>query len=290
MNVNTDMTLAEAMHRVKEQMTMVNLAENTRKGYLLEIRRFFDHYGKSPAELGAEDVRDWIMTRIQSGLTPGSTNMTAAALRFLYRDALRRPEVVNGLRNQRIPRKLPRHMTVQEVERLMLAVTDLRYRAAIVLTYAAGLRISETVAVQIGDIRSGKRLLHIRSGKGGVERMAPIPPKAIDYLRTYWKNIFPRPVTWLFCGKSTDEPIKTDVLRNAFNAARDRVGIDNCYSFHCLRHSCAAHMHERGGSIDVIQDALGHRQSDTTRGYARATSKMFEALKHPLSDFTMLGS
>ncbi|MDE0697259.1 MAG: tyrosine-type recombinase/integrase, partial [Boseongicola sp.] len=133
-------------------------------------------------------------------------------------------------------------------------------------------------------------LLHLGAGRGGTERMAPLPANRVTPPRGYWRNIYPRPVSWMFYARSPEQPISTDSLRNAFNAARDRVGISRTYTFHCLRHSFAAHVHERGGSIDVIQDALGHRQSDTTRGYARATGRMFASLDHPLSGSAVLAA
>ena len=170
-----------------------------------------------------------------------------------------------GLRARKKPRKLPRYMTEEEVERLILATPDLRYRAAIVTAYGAGLRISETVAIKTGDIKSDKKLLHIPSGKGGTERMAPLPHGVIDYLRGYWKNMWPQPAIWLFYGASPDVPIRTGTLNQAFKKARDKAGIDSRFSFHCLRHSTATHLHERGANMEVIRDALGHRRADTTR-------------------------
>ena len=74
----------------------------------------------------------------------------------------------------------------------------------------------------------------------------------------------------------------------AFNRARDLAGIASHHTFHGLRHSAATHMFEAGGSIDVIQDALGHRSADTTRNYARATSAMFKDLSHPISKSSLL--
>ena len=177
-----------------------------------------------------------------------------------------------------------------EVERLILATLDLRHRAAIVTAYGAGLRVSETVSVKIGDIKSDKKLLHIPSGKGGTERMAPLPDGVIHYLRNYYTNIWPQPASWLFYGASPDEPMRTQALDSAFKKARDKLGIDPRHTFHSLRHSTATHLLERGADIEVIRDALGHRSADTTRGYARATGKMFEALDHPLSGFPILRS
>ena len=127
-------------------------------------------------------------------------------------------------------------MTEQEVERLILATPDLQHRAAFVTAYAAGLRVSETVAVKIGDIKSHRKCLHIPFGKGGTERMASLPGGVIHYLRSYFKNIWPQPASWLFCGASPDEPMPAQALHRAFKKARERAGIAPCHSFHSLRH------------------------------------------------------
>ena len=276
--------------RMIDQMRMANLADNTQESYVLEIRRLADHYGTSPDLLDAEQVRAWLKRQIERGLSPGSTNVALAALRFLYRDVLRRPDLVEGMRSRKVPRTLPRHLEVAEVERLLRATLDLRYRSAMLTAYAAGLRISEVVGLKVTDVRADRQLLHIRSGKGGTERMAPLPPGMVEHLRRYWKSICPQPTTWLFYGSSPQEPINVKALHLAFRKSRERAGLDKECTFHWLRHSMAAHVHERGGNIDVIQDALGHRNSDTTRAYARATGKMFGALDHPVSGFALLNA
>ena len=274
--------------RMIDQMRIADFAESTQTTYIGEIEQLAKHYKASPADLDAGQLRAWVLHGIDRGLKPATTNRTVAALKFLYIDTLGCPERVAGLRARKKPRKLPRHMTEEEVERLILATPDLRYRAAIITAYGAGLRISETVAIKIGDIKSDEKLLHIPSGKGGAERMAPMPEGVIHYLRDYYKNIWPQPVTWLFYGTSPDVPIQAATLQWAFKRSRERAGIDRRHTFHCLRHSTATHLHERGGNMEVIRDMLGHRRADTTREYARATGKMFEDLDHPISDFPLL--
>ena len=232
-------------------MRIANLAESTQIAYLFEIERLAKHYGTSPADLDGEQLRDWILKLIDRGLSPSSTNSTLAAFRFFYVETLGCPERVAGLRNRKKPQALPRHMTEQEVERLILATPDLRHRAAFIAAYGAGLRVSETVNVKIADIKADRKCLHIPSGKGGTERMAPLANGVIHYLRGYYKNIWPQPATWLFYGASPDEPMRTQALHFAFKKARDKVGIDPRHTFHSLRHSTATHLLERGADIEV---------------------------------------
>ena len=104
-----------------EQMGIAGLADSTQAMYLREIETLNKHYNKPPDRLDAEEVRSWLLARIERGLDPNTTNVSLGALRFLYRDTLRRPEMVDGLRYRKRPRKLPRSMAEKEVERLILA-------------------------------------------------------------------------------------------------------------------------------------------------------------------------
>ena len=194
---------ADHLHRVcVESRTGAPVLDSTQSPYIGEIEHLANHYKASPADLDADQLRAWVLSGIERGLKPATTNVTVAALKFLYVDTLGCAERVTGLHARKKPRKLPRYMTEEEVERLILATPDLRYRAAIVTAYGAGLRISETVAIKIDDVKSDKKLLHIPSGKGGTERMAPLPDEVIDYLRGFYKNIWPQPATWLRRGQT----------------------------------------------------------------------------------------
>ena len=79
-----------------EQMGIAGLADSTQAMYLREIETLNKHYNKPPDRLDAEEVRSWLLARIERGLDPNTTNVSLGALRFLYRDTLRRPEMVDG--------------------------------------------------------------------------------------------------------------------------------------------------------------------------------------------------
>ena len=103
--------------RMIDQMRIANLAESTQIAYLFEIERLAKHYGTSPADLDAEQLRDWVLKLIDRGLSPSSTNSTLSAFRFLYVETLGCPERVAGLRNRKLPARLPQSMTEQDVVR-----------------------------------------------------------------------------------------------------------------------------------------------------------------------------
>ena len=274
-----------ARTKMIEVMAMKGLARRTQENYLASVCSLARHWGRAPQALSADEVRSWVVGRIERGLSPRTTNAEISALRLFFADAMGQPEKVQGLRSRRIPDSLPRSIPEADVERLVQGIKDLRYRTATLTAYGAGLRIAEVVALQIGDVRSEEGLLRIRSGKGGHERMAHLPGPVLDALRRYWSKTRPRPSSWLFCQYSPDRPITAQSLRKAFNASRDRAGLGRDVTFHCLRHAVGTHLHERGAETSVVQDLLGHKSPEATRVYARTTGAMFRRLDHPVAAF-----
>ena len=274
-----------ARTRMIEVMTMKGLSRKTQATYLGSVCKLAMHCGRAPQTLSPDEVRSWVMGRIGRGLSPRTTNVDISALRLFFADAMGQPGKVEGLRFRRIPDRLPRSIPEADVERLIQGIDDLRYRTAALTAYGAGLRISEVVALRVGDVRGEEGLLRIRDGKGGHERMAHLPGSVLDALRRYWSKTLPRPASWLFYQYRPDRPITADSLRTAFNGSRDRAGLGRYVTFHCLRHAVATHLHERGAETSVVQDLLGHKSPDATRVYARTTGAMFRRLDHPVAAF-----
>ena len=175
-----------ARTKMIEVMAMKGLAQRTQENYLASVCSLARHWGRAPQALSADEVRSWVVGRIERGLSPRTTNAEISALRLFFADAMGQPEKVQGLRSRRIPDSLPRSIPEADVERLVQGIKDLRYRTATLTAYGAGLRIAEVVALQIGDVRSEEGLLRIRSGKGGHERMAHLPGSVLDATGRCW--------------------------------------------------------------------------------------------------------
>lgn len=264
-----------------DYMTVRGLSENTQQSYLWELDRLAKFYGCSPSQVEADQIRKYILERIDQGLSPASTNVSVSTFKMFYTHVLGCPERVEHLTMRKVPERLPKAMEESQVKALLMSTYDIRYRAALRLAYSTGLRLSEVVSVKVTDIDSGKRLVRVACGKGGHERAVFLPSSTLEALGDYYRQVYPKPDSWLFYGTSTDEPIKPNTLRQAFNKARDRAGIGKQFTFHSLRHSYATHLLQRGATRDEVQDLLGHKSPESTRTYARITSAMFERLDHP---------
>ena len=136
-------------------------------------------------------------------------------------------------------------------------------------TYAAGLRLNETLHLRVTDIDSGRMTIRVEQGKGGKDRYTVLSRRLLEALRTYWKS--GRPSTWLFPSQETGEPLHPTALQRAYQQAKLRAGITKAGGIHGLRHAFATHLLEAGVDIHTIQRLLGHRDISTTTRYMQLT-------------------
>src|SRR5260370_331865 len=144
--------------RMIEDMTVRNLSTATQRSYVHAVAEFSQYFGKPPDQLSLEDVRAYQVHLASKGLAWASFNQIVCALRFFYGVTLGRAEMPERIAYAREPRRLPVVLSAEEVVRFLEAVPGLKSRAALTTAYAAGLRVSEVVALKVGDIDS-KRMV-----------------------------------------------------------------------------------------------------------------------------------
>jgi site-specific recombinase XerD len=153
-------------------------------------------------------------------------------------------------------------------------------RTALIAIYAAGLRVSEVVALTARDIDSGRMVIHVRQGKGGKDRYVMLSEQLLAILRDYWRRT--HPPHWLFPGPDPSRSLTPRSLQRACHQAAKIAGLDKSVTVHTLRHSFATHFLEQGVDIRVIQDLLGHRHITSTTRYARVAVNTIQKIQSPL--------
>ena len=261
--------------RMIEDMTVRNLSRYTQRNYLSAVARFARHFGKSPADLGPEQVRDYLNHLIAQKISASHFNVTVAALRFLYTVSLERDWAPARLLFQKRPRNLPTVLSVEEATRFLEVIPQHKLRIVLVTAYAAGLRVFEVVALRTCDIDSSRMVLHVASGKGAKERLVMLSPKLLDLLRTYWKAERPHS-EWLFPGRDLDQHISIRSVQLACQTAREAAGIPKHVTMHTLRHSFATHLLEAGVDLYTIKLLLG-----TTTYCPRTSGRRTDPLSVP---------
>ena len=278
--------------RMLDDMAMRGLREETQRDYIRFSRSFAAFLGRSPDTATAEDVRRFQIHQAETGVQPPTVNGSVSALRFLFTVTLDRPDLSRRLVLVRQPRKLPAVLSVEEVGRLLEAAPGPKHKAALGTAYGAGLRVSEVVALKVGDIDSTRMLIRVEQGKGRKDRNAMLSPQLLALLRQWWREGKRRgvmlPEGWLFPGRNCLEPLSTRQLNRAVHEAAEAAGIKKRVSPHTLRHSFATHLLEQDVDIRVIQVLLGHSKLDTTALYARVATKTIRAVTSPLEHLKLL--
>ena len=278
--------------RMIEDMSVRGFKEDTRRDYVRHVRAFAAFIGRSPDTATAEELRLFQLHQTQSGLQPPSINSAVSALRFFFTVTLDRPDLARRLTVVPYPRRIPTVLSVEEVMLLLQAASAPKYKAAFATAgpapqgRGAGLRVSEVVALKVGDIDSERMLLRVERGKGGKDRHAMLSPQLLELLRAWWREGRRRslllPGGWLFPGRNPVEPLSARQLGRVVRAAAQAAGINKRVSPHTLRHSFATHLLEQGVDIRVIQTLLGHAKLDTTALYTRVASTTIRAVTSPL--------
>src|SRR5436305_4586917 len=174
--------------RMIEDMTVRGFNEHTRREYFRHARSFAAFIGRSPDTATAEELRLFQLHQTQIGLQPPSINSAVSALRFFFTVTLDRPDLARRLTVVPYPRRIPTVLSVEEVMLLLQAASAPKYKAAFATAYGAGLRVSEVVALKVGDIDSERMLLRVERGKGGKDRHAMLSPQLLELPRAWCRE------------------------------------------------------------------------------------------------------
>jgi integrase/recombinase XerD len=269
--------------RFIEDMQLRNLAPATQKNYIHYVAGFAKYFGQSPEVLDLEAVRQYQLHLInERKLSPESVNQYVSAVKFLYLETLEMPWTDEYFPRVRRPTRLPVVLSYEELLQFFDYVPSLKYRAALMTCYGAGLRVSEAVALKISDIDSQRMLIRVEQGKGNKDRYAMLSPRLLEVLRRYWRAARPQSQHWLFPSWQTNHHLCTGSLQTACREAALRSGLRKRVTVHVLRHSFATHLLENGTDIRIIQVLLGHSRIDTTAHYAAVSPQVVAATVSPL--------
>lgn len=256
-------------------------AEKTRETYLRFAGQFAAYHDRPPADMGREEVRQWLVHLIEERqLGRESVKQARAAVLFLYRVTLGL-----DLKLQRIPvprkqRRIPEVLSGREVQQLLELIDKGKYRAIVMLMYGGGLRLTEACRLRPEQIDSKRMLLHLQ-GKGNKQRCTMLSTRLLCYLREYWRQ--ERPGNgWMFPGGRNWGHISDSSVRQVFRGVVKLAGFTKRVTSHTLRHSFATHLIEMGTDVSVVKALLGHSQLRSTEVYLHASRELLARTKSPL--------
>ena len=220
--------MGQIRDRMAADLALRGLSAATCEAYLRYAQKFVAYHKRSPHELGVEHVRTWVLHLLQAkGRNPNTVNVCIAALRFLFETTLQRPEVMASVRVVRTRSRQPDVPSGSQVAAILGHARNAKDRAMFMLLYGAGLRISEMLALGAGDIDSTRMVIHVRDTKNRHDRIVPLPPSALEALRTYWRESRPKG-TLLFAGpqrRTEGRGLTRVAVHKALRGAVERAGL-----------------------------------------------------------------
>jgi len=281
--------MGELRDRMQGDMVLRGLRETTQRAYLDCAQKFAAYYRRSPAELGAKEIREYLLYLLEEReLRPSSIGVHIGALKFLYKVTLDRAQDVTGLVCPKRRQRLPEVLTPGEVELLLTAVRWVKHRAAILVAYGAGLRSAEVCRLQISDIDSQQMLIHVRDGKGGKDRYTLLSESLLKVLRDYYRACRPTP-PFLFSGDTPGLPMAPKSFAGILRRAAWRCGLTKRVSPHVLRHSFATRLLEDGVDLPTMQQLLGHSSIRTSARYVRVSTAHLKKVVSPVEKIRIPG-
>jgi site-specific recombinase XerD len=215
--------------------------------------------------------------------------MIMTGVKFLLQVTLRRLDLAAEIFHIREPQRIPLVMSPDETKSLLAVATTLKARVMLSLSYGCGLRAGEVVRLKVKHIDSAQNIIRIEQSKGRKDRNVMLSSEALDLLRQWWRARprrydagIPLPERWLFPGTTVGNPMTPRQLSRLFHQAADAAGIKKAVRLHCLRHSFATHLLERGTDIRTIQALLGHDKLNSTARYTRVATGMIARIESPL--------
>src|SRR6266545_129779 len=300
---------------VRRAIRLRHYSRHTEEAYVAWVRRFVRFAGlRHPSELGEAEVRAFLEHLAErDGVSASTQNQAVAALLFLYEAVLGRrlalsPDgIVHAKELQRLPVVLSR-------EEVRAVVAQLRGVARLVglLLYGSGLRLLECLSLRVKDVDFHRGEIRVRGGKGGVDRVVPLPVRVQGPLADHlarcrarhardvergagrvalpgaferkvagsatewaWQRVFPALRTQRdpWSGQERRHHLHESAIQRAVREAVRRAGIAKRATCHTFRHSFATHLLEAGSDIRTVQELLGHRDVRTTMIYTHVLNR-----------------
>ena len=255
------------------------LAQNTIMAYERDIGALLDYFGGNVESITRQNVNSYIYYLKENKYTATSIARKIASIRGFFRWACAngyfKSNPTEFLEQQKLPKKLPKVLTVEEINKILAEDLTTVQRVIMELLYGCGLRVSELAGLNTGDIDIRAKYLRC-FGKGSKERLVPLNKNAIKALNNFYPereylinkyNLDTKKVLLHESGK----PFTRQDIYNFIHA--QGLKLHKSISPHTLRHSFATHLLENGADLRVVQELLGHSDVATTQLYTHISKK-----------------
>lgn len=256
------------------------LAENTLEAYRRDLNDFFNFCGNIELDcIQRTKINSYIRSLHEKHYSPTSIMRKIASLRGFFKwsntNGIIKSNPALTLEQPKVPQKLPKVMTIEEVNNLLNQNLTKLQRVIVELLYGCGLRVSELVNLKLTDYNLSGKYLQC-TGKGSKDRIVPLGKKAVkaikDFLpeRDYYLQKYNLQTKLLLINEHGKKVTRQEVYTFIHESGKK---LHKAISPHTLRHTFATHLIENGADLRVVQELLGHSSVSTTQLYTHISKK-----------------
>lgn len=277
------MNIPKYITEFRNELQRKGYRDNSIKNYVSCVELFLQHFdGKvtEPVKVNEAHIKEYLR-----GFTEHNTQRAVhSAIKTFYKYVCRQPEKFRFIEYCKRSRKLPIVLSVEEIQKLFNACSNLKHRAIIALMYSTGLRVGEVIALKIQNIDSSRMVINIINAKGGKDRQVMLNQNLLDLLRNYFKAYHPK--EHLFNGQNSDQYSERSIAQFLKHYA-DKAGLSKRIYPHLIRHCSFTHLVESGTDINLIQRLAGHQSVKTTNLYIQTSHTLISKIQSPLQQIRL---
>ena len=277
MNYSDDSKFNAYYEQHCKHLSLKGLRPKTIEAYARAIRRIGANFNWKIDTLTSEQLLDFF-SQLKETSSWSTVKLDLYGLKFFYTHVLKKDWTDIPIIKSPKVKRIPDILSIEEACKLFASTRKLSYRVLFFTLYSMGLRLSEGLQLQTGDIDASRMRIHIRNSKGNKDRLVPLPEKTLRVLRRFWKVhqhptfLFPNRKRGLKNAHLVDSHLERGGVQTAMKTVVNELKIKKRISCHSLRHSYATHLLEAGVDMLELQKILGHVSLLTTVKYTHLTS------------------
>lgn len=244
---NTDLS-----DKYVRDLRVKNYSEDTIENYSSQVKLFLSLIESDVRRLTSDDIKDYLLTKVNIN----SRRSTHSALKLFFKLTLGQARKWTYIEYARKEHKHPIILSEEEMQLLLMAITNKKHFAIVLTLYATGVRISELLNIKMADIDRANGVIHIMNGKGFKQRQVVMKPKLLEVLESYYREYKPR--EYLFENDSTHEQYSERSVNELLKTNARKAGIQKKIYAHLIRHCHYSHAIEHGENLYVLQQTAGH--------------------------------
>jgi site-specific recombinase XerD len=272
-----------------KELSRLNYSVNTIQTYSSAFKEFIYSFpDKDIKTISYDEILAYLTKRATvDKISSSYQNQLINAVKFYYEKMLGQDKKFYYLKRPFKEEKLPNILSVEEINKLLSVIDNLKHKAIIYLLYSCGLRISELINLKFTDIDRDRMLLNVKQGKGKKDRIVQLEQETLEAIENYYRNpkMKVKPNIYVFSGQDKSKQYTKrsvqELLKDYCIEAKITV-----VSPHKLRHSYATHLRDEGVDLAIIQELLGHDSPKSTLIYAKLSTKKLKNLPKLIKNAT----